>query len=106
LPLHPTQLYSTLDALVLAFLTARYFRVRPANGAVLAVGWLTYPITRFLMEFLRGDELGQFHTSLTIAQWVSMGMFVSGVIYTTWLVRRTKSNAGALTPLKRASTAI
>jgi len=86
--LHPTQIYSSIDALVLALLTACYFRVRPCNGAVLAVGWLTYPITRFVMEYLRGDELGQFNTSLTIAQWVSIGMFVAGCLYTLWLMKR------------------
>jgi phosphatidylglycerol:prolipoprotein diacylglycerol transferase len=91
--LHPTQLYSTLDGLLLAFLTASYFKVRPVNGAVLAVGWLTYPVTRFMIEFLRGDELGKFNTSLTISQWVSIGLFVSGVMYTVWLLRRSTSTA-------------
>ncbi|MGH7199491.1 MAG: prolipoprotein diacylglyceryl transferase, partial [Planctomycetaceae bacterium] len=88
LALHPTQLYSSFNALVLAFLTAAYFRYRHRDGAVLAVGWLTYPLTRFVLEILRGDEFGKFDTSLTISQWVSLGAFAAGVLFTAWLMRR------------------
>jgi len=34
-----------------------------------------------MIEFLRADEPGQFGTSLTIAQWVSLGLFASGVAF-------------------------
>jgi prolipoprotein diacylglyceryltransferase len=49
---------------------------------------LMYPITRFCIEYVRGDELGKFNTSLTISQWVSIGLFLSGLVYTAWLYRR------------------
>ena len=90
-----TSLSGSLNALLLAFLTARYFRLPHRDGAVLAVGWLTYPITRFVIEYLRGDELGKFNTSLTISQWVSIGMLLSGIVYTTWLTRQ---NSGKENP--------
>lgn len=86
--LHPTQLYSSLDAAVLAVLTHAYFRYRHRNGSVLALGLLTYPVTRFAIEMLRGDELGQFHTPLTTAQFVSIGLFATGLVYSLWLSRR------------------
>jgi phosphatidylglycerol:prolipoprotein diacylglycerol transferase len=86
--LHPTQLYSSLDAVILAILTHAYFRYRPRNGSVLALGLLTYPVTRFAIEMLRGDELGQFHTPLTTAQFVSIGLFATGLIYAAWLSRK------------------
>lgn len=79
--LHPSQLYSSMSAFVLAGLLAVYFRHRPWNGAVLAVAWILYPINRFILEFIRGDELGQFNTSLTISQWVSIGLLTSGFAY-------------------------
>jgi phosphatidylglycerol:prolipoprotein diacylglycerol transferase len=88
--LHPTQLYSSLDGLFLFLLTQAYFPFRPRNGAVIALGALTYPITRFAIESLRGDELGQFSTSLTISQWISILMFAIGVVFTIWLSRRPK----------------
>lgn len=88
MPLHPSQIYSSLNALILGILTATYFRYRNRDGAVLAMGMLTYPITRFSIEYLRGDEMGQFGTSFTISQWVSMGLFCAGLVFVFWLSRR------------------
>lgn len=87
LPLHPSQIYDSLSGLFLAALTWAYYPYRRRTGDVLAVGWIAYPINRFLIEFLRSDEVGQFGTSLTIAQWVSMGLFVSGVAFLLSLKR-------------------
>lgn len=83
--LHPSQIYATINAFVLAGLTAAYFRYRHREGSVIAVGMLGYPVARFVEEYLRGDELGQFNTSLTISQWVSVGLFLAGVAYTIWI---------------------
>ncbi len=92
--LHPAQIYSSINALLLACLTHTYFRYRRRDGAVLAVGLLSYPVTRFIIEFLRGDELGKFNTPLTIAQWVSIGMFLAGLLYLYWLIRRCSTEKG------------
>jgi phosphatidylglycerol---prolipoprotein diacylglyceryl transferase len=92
--LHPTQLYSSLDGFVLYFLTSSYFPYRARRGAVMALGALTYPLTRFAVESLRGDELGQFNTSLTISQWMSIVMFTVGVAFALWLSRRPKLSPG------------
>jgi len=81
LPLHPAQLYDSLSGLLLAVLTWAYYPYRRRTGEVLAVGWIAYPINRFMIEFLRADEAGQFGTSLTIAQWVSLVLFASGVAF-------------------------
>lgn len=79
-PLHPTQVYSSISGFVLAALTASYFRYRGGDGSVFALGCMTYPLARFLVEFLRNDELGQLGTSLTISQWISLGVVVSGTV--------------------------
>ena len=81
LPLHPAQLYDALSGLLLAIVTITYYPYRRRTGEVVAVGWIAYPINRFLIEFLRADEPGQFGTSLTIAQWVSLGLFASGLAF-------------------------
>ena len=85
LPLHPTQIYSALDGVVLALLTLAYYPGRRRNGDVLVLGWLCYPVSRFAIETLRGDELGKFNTSLTISQWFSIAMFVSGLVLLAFL---------------------
>jgi phosphatidylglycerol:prolipoprotein diacylglycerol transferase len=86
--LHPTQIYSSITAFLLAWLTALYFRRRPFDGAVLALGMLLYASKRFVVELLRGDELGQFGTMFTISQWMSAAIFVSGLILMAWLTMR------------------
>lgn len=85
LPLHPTQIYSSLGGFLFAYVTSVVFEHRRKVGEVLAVGTLLYPINRFLIEFLRGDEFTQFDTGFTISQLVSMGMFVLALAYIIWL---------------------
>ena len=85
LPLHPTQIYSAIGGLFMAAATAGVFRYRRRNGEVLAVAAIFYPINRFLIEFLRGDEFTQFDTGLTISQIVSLGVLVCGILFTVWL---------------------
>ena len=84
--LHPTQLYSALDGFILAALTAWYFSRRRRNGEVFAIGLTIYPITRFLIEFIRGDEPPRY--GLTISQWISVGIFVVAIGYMIFLSRR------------------
>jgi phosphatidylglycerol:prolipoprotein diacylglycerol transferase len=55
---------------------------------VFAIGLFIYPITRFLIEFIRNDEPGLLGPKLTIAQWISIGMFSIALGYMTWLSRR------------------
>ena len=81
LPLHPAQLYDALSGLLLAILTFAYYPYRRRTGEVIAVGWIAYPINRFMIEFLRADEPGMGYPSLTIAQWVSLALFTTGVAF-------------------------
>jgi phosphatidylglycerol:prolipoprotein diacylglycerol transferase len=93
--LHPTQIYASITAFLLAGLTAAYFRRRPYDGAVLVVGMLLYATKRFVLEFLRGDELGQFGTMFTVSQWISAGIFAGGLVLWAWLAAaRSRGGAG------------
>jgi phosphatidylglycerol:prolipoprotein diacylglycerol transferase len=104
--LHPTQLYSSLGAFILFFLTDAYFAYRPRNGSVIALGSFTYAITRFTVEFLRDDEVGQFHTSLTISQWLSIVLFIFAVVFTAWLARQPQLRPGSrIAPAREPLTA-
>ncbi len=80
LPLHPTQLYSTIDGLTLLTLLLAYFPIRKRDGEVMALLMVTYPITRFLIERLRNDE-GVWAAGMTISQLISVGVFVAGLIF-------------------------
>lgn len=84
-PLHPTQIYSAIDGFLIAGLTLWYHRFRKAPGDVFSLGLILSSATRFCIEFLRGDEYGQWGTALTIAQWISVGLFLIGIGLQVWL---------------------
>lgn len=84
---HPTQLYSVLDGLILLGLLSAYYPLRRRDGEVAALLLVTYPITRALIEYLRGDEAAVF-LGMTISQTVSAVLFLAGVAFWAWLLKR------------------
>lgn len=72
LPVHPTQIYSSLNALFLCVLLWCFWHYRKSDGEVFALMLILYPIGRFFIEIIRNDESGQFGTEFTISQWVSV----------------------------------
>ena len=88
---HPAQLYEAAANLaVYALLLGWQRRQRPA-GSTVALYLVTYPVARFLIEFLRGDERAQW-AGLNVAQWISVGLFVAGLA--VWKLRRTPPDKG------------
>jgi phosphatidylglycerol:prolipoprotein diacylglycerol transferase len=78
-PLHPTQIYSSINAFLLAWVTAAFYPRRRHEGETLALGCILYAITRFTIEFLRADELGKWGTGLTISQLASVAILTTGI---------------------------
>ncbi|MGQ9760820.1 MAG: prolipoprotein diacylglyceryl transferase [Thermogutta sp.] len=78
LPVHPSQLYSAFNAAVLCLFVLVYEPFRKREGELFAWFLVLYPITRFLLEIIRADEPGSYG-GLTIAQVVSLGLFVCGI---------------------------
>jgi phosphatidylglycerol:prolipoprotein diacylglycerol transferase len=78
LPVHPTQIYSAINAGLLSLLLWFYWPIRRFDGEVFALMLILYSIGRFLLEIIRGDESGLLGSSLTISQWVSVGTIVVG----------------------------
>lgn len=78
LPVQPTQIFSSIDGLILCLFTLALLPHRTRNGEV--IGWLAtmYAISRFLIEYLRYDEL-PFGNGLTISQNGSVLLFIAGV---------------------------
>ena len=59
IPLHPTQLYDAgAELLILVFLLASERRGRPFEGRTFWLYMLLYGISRFIVEFFRGDDRG------------------------------------------------
>jgi phosphatidylglycerol:prolipoprotein diacylglycerol transferase len=103
LPIHPTQLYSTFDGLLIAVLLTCYYPLRKRDGEVMALLATTYPVTRFLIEQLRNDESG-FVAGLTVSQAFSVLFFLGGLAY--WVhLRRLPEGRYADTPEAQAMMA-
>jgi phosphatidylglycerol:prolipoprotein diacylglycerol transferase len=89
LPVHPTQIYSAIDGLVLFLLLSAYYPFRRRHGEVMALLAVTYPVSRFLIEYLRNDE-SAFFAGLTVSQNISIALLLTGVTFWAWL-RQQKS---------------
>ncbi|MBI2346742.1 MAG: prolipoprotein diacylglyceryl transferase [Deltaproteobacteria bacterium] len=82
IPLHATQPYFMANA-VIAFLFLRWLsRRRSFHGQITAAFLLYYGISRFLLEFLRGDaDRGlYFHQSISTGQIVMLCFIVAGTL--------------------------
>lgn len=76
LPVHPTQLYSAIDAGLLCWFLWSYYPFRRRDGEVTAWMLILHPISRFLLEVIRVDESAVFGTGLSISQNFSIVFFV------------------------------
>jgi phosphatidylglycerol:prolipoprotein diacylglycerol transferase len=86
LPLHPTQVYDALNGAILTVVTLAWYPRRKRSGEVLAIGWMAYPINRFLIEYLRWDEPGILGTSLTVSQWGSLLLLAIAAGFYAWIL--------------------
>lgn len=85
LPVHPTQLYSSINALLLAVMAYVVFPFRRRDGEVFTLLMFAYAITRFMLEIIRTDEGSFARTGLTISQNVSAGMLLFVVALVVFL---------------------
>jgi phosphatidylglycerol:prolipoprotein diacylglycerol transferase len=101
-PLHPTQLYEAgAELLILGFLLMFERKGRPYPGRTFWAYMLLYAISRFVIEFYRGDPRGMVG-SLTTSQFVSVLLVPVAVIMLVVLGRGAGSQAA---PLGRPRTA-
>ncbi|HBJ38362.1 MAG TPA: diacylglyceryl transferase [Planctomycetaceae bacterium] len=88
LPVRGTQVMSAIGGLSLCLALCFASRFVRRDGMIMLSGFIGYAILRFGMEMLRNDEPGQFGTTLTISQWVSIIVFIGSSITMAWLVSR------------------
>lgn len=80
IPLHPTQLYSSLGNLTLFGLALALSRRNPPQGSLIAFYLLGYGTFRFLIEFIRNDYRGPVFGGLFPSQWISIGLVITGLL--------------------------
>ena len=95
IPLHPTQLYSTVMLFVVflvLFYFSRYYHL--TNGTLLLLYLMLVSTERFMLDAIRGDQ--QFYSYpflslLTINQWIALIMFLAsgiGFLAITYYTKR------------------
>jgi phosphatidylglycerol:prolipoprotein diacylglycerol transferase len=80
LPTVPAQIYSAIDAGLLAMVLWWLFPLVNRDVIIFGLGLGLHGVSRFLLEIVRSDEGGQFGTDLTISQWISLGMILVGCV--------------------------
>ncbi|MBN2561274.1 MAG: prolipoprotein diacylglyceryl transferase [Phycisphaerae bacterium] len=79
-PVHPAQIYATINGLILCWVLTAMFYYRKRHGII--VGWflILYSISRVFLELIRQDnplDVG----GLTISQAISVATFIGGVLW-------------------------
>jgi phosphatidylglycerol:prolipoprotein diacylglycerol transferase len=87
LPVHPTQLYAAGAGLVLLILLSLYYPRRRRDGSVMVLLMVLYPLSRWPIEMLRGDEQAIF-AGMTLSQNISLGLLLLGLATGFRLSRR------------------
>ncbi len=94
-PLHPTQIYeSGAELLILFFLLATEKRGRSFEGRTFWSYMLLYGISRFVIEFFRGDERGMVFGTISTSQFISLLIVPVAVVMLLYLSRRTDLPTG------------
>ena len=82
LPVHPAQLYSTFNALLIAAVLVAFYTIRHVPGRVFALMFILKGITRFLLEMLRVEppvmHLGGWGLSFSMV--ISLCLIAGGIV--------------------------
>lgn len=78
LPVHPTQIYEVVFGIALFIFLLWSERNRRIDGFLLFIYLISYAVFRFFIEFLRGDDRGNF-LSLSYPQIFAILLFIFGI---------------------------
>ena len=87
--LHPTQLYeSAAEALILVLLLVTEKKGRPFEGRTFWSYIVLYGISRFVIEFFRGDDRGVLFGAISTSQFISLVLVPLAIGMLIYLSRR------------------
>lgn len=90
-PVHPTQIYSSLDALLLCLLLLAYSSHQRRDGEVFALMITCYAVSRFLIEIIRVDEGSFLGTGMSISQNGSVLLLAAALVLWFYILSRGKT---------------
>ena len=101
IPLHPTQLYeSAAGLLILVLLLVIERRGRAFPGRTFWLFVLLYSVSRFIIEFYRGDDRGMPLEGLSTSQLISIVLFPLSLVMLWYLSRPSRPQAEPVTRRK------
>lgn len=87
-PVHPTQIYEAIPLVFIAYLLIRWRRGGLPDAVVLGRYLAMTGVLRFAIEFIRINE--RVALGLTVAQWVSAGVLLAGLVLMVQAPRRVR----------------
>ena len=103
IPLHPTQVYEAgAELLILAFLLATERRGRVFAGRTFWAYLLLYAVSRFVIEFYRGDPRGEI-LGLSTSQFISVLLAPLSLGMLIWLSRSTPDSPQQMTRRRKVA---
>jgi phosphatidylglycerol:prolipoprotein diacylglycerol transferase len=97
LPLHPTQLYSSLYGLIIFIILILLDRFKSTDGLLIGMFLLLYGVSRFIVDFFRYYEEQMFVIAgLEFNQLVSLIMFFAGTLIVVFRWKASKSKESTL----------
>ena len=103
IPLHPTQLYEAgAELLILVVLLLTEHRGRPFAGRTFWLYMLLYAISRYIIEFYRGDPRGMV-LGMSTSQFISLILVPLSLAMLVWLRRSTPQTPQELRGRRKAA---
>ncbi|MDR3113058.1 MAG: prolipoprotein diacylglyceryl transferase [Endomicrobium sp.] len=90
--IHPTQLYEFLFNFLIFLILHLYNKKAHKDGKAAAFYLIMYSLMRFIIEFFRGDERGEFFLGLSPAQNISIVLFIFGILLLLFILRQKTSD--------------
>ena len=88
LPVYPTQIISFFGAIILCGVVLLLERFGKRDGFTAILFLFLYSMGRFSIEFFRDDEASFMHTGMSIAQNVSIVIFLLGIVTAIYIFTR------------------
>ncbi len=96
-PIHPTQIYMSLISLAILGILLVLYRRKRFHGRIITVYVMLYAVTRFFIEFVRGDAERGFvlEGRLSTSQFLAILLTAAAAIAYAWLAKRHRASGEA-----------
>ena len=85
---YPTQIIEAVGNLIIFFVLHKLYKKSHKNGYIFLLYLILYSALRFSIEFLRGDDRGNFFFGLSPAQNISIVIFIIAIMFL--IINKTK----------------